>query len=296
MHPIHRLPRVATFALLLAAAPLTPTLALAQTPRELAAAAEQGDAEAQFKLGRLYFRGEALPKDLSRAADLFQKAAAQGHAEAEGSLGFLYSNGLGVGQDDAQAIAWFKKAAEKGSAKAQFNLGKMLLDGRGVPKDEAAGFPWIVRAADQAMPEAANLAGEAYYFGEFGQSKDLEKAFPLLQKAASAGFANAQNNFGVMLRDGDGVRRNVDEAAVWFRKAAEQGNTKAQSNLGHLLYGRAGERAQKIEGLKWLMLARQLEVTADKTLAEVRPRLPEADVAEARTLADAFKPTKPAAR
>ena len=54
--------------------------------RSLQEAAEQGQAEAQFKLGLLYFNGEGVPKDFVRAAEWFRKAAGQGHTEAKGYI------------------------------------------------------------------------------------------------------------------------------------------------------------------------------------------------------------------
>jgi len=48
--------------------------------------AEQGNAEAQFKLGNSYFTGQGEKQDDAKAAEWFGKAAAQGHAEAKGML------------------------------------------------------------------------------------------------------------------------------------------------------------------------------------------------------------------
>ena len=42
-------------------------------------AADQGNADAQNNLGRLYATGQGMPKDLGKAAELFQKAADQGN-------------------------------------------------------------------------------------------------------------------------------------------------------------------------------------------------------------------------
>ena len=135
-----------------------------------------------------------------------------------------------------------------------------------------------------------------FFFGGLGQPQDSAKAFPLLLKAAQAGSANAQNNVGVMLRDGQGVKLDEAAAAEWFRKAAAQGHAKAQGNLGHLLFRQPGAPAEKIDALKWLTLAdRQGEVTARRTLAEVFPTLPEATVEQARKQAGEFTPEKESA-
>ncbi|MEO2194025.1 MAG: tetratricopeptide repeat protein, partial [bacterium] len=58
-----------------------------------------------------------------------------------------------------------------------------------------------------------------------------------LRVDANAGDAGAQNNLGVLYRNGtaegvEGVSQDWVEAVSWFRKAAEQGLAEAQSNLG----------------------------------------------------------------
>lgn len=44
--------------------------------------AEQGDADAQYKVGRMYEKGIGVDKDESVAWDWYQKAEEQGHQEA----------------------------------------------------------------------------------------------------------------------------------------------------------------------------------------------------------------------
>ena len=58
--------------------------------------------------------------------------------------------------------------------------------------------------------------------------------------AARQGLAEAQNNLGVMLKDGLGVERDEAKAAEWFRRAAQQGNVLAESNLGWMFHGGRG--------------------------------------------------------
>lgn len=58
--------------------------------------------------------------------------------------------------------------------------------------------------------------------------------------AARQGLAEAQNNLGVMLKDGQGVERDEAKAAEWFRRAAQQGNVLAESNLGWMFHGGRG--------------------------------------------------------
>lgn len=51
--------------------------------------AQNGDAEAQFRLGQMVWYGEGTPADLPRARELFQKSAAAGNANAASALVLL---------------------------------------------------------------------------------------------------------------------------------------------------------------------------------------------------------------
>ena len=87
-----------------------------------ARAAEQGHAEAQFNLALLYLSGEGVPKDATKAVELFTESAEQGNIDAQNNLGVIYLMGKGVEQSTDKAIEWFEKAAEQGNEDAIKNL------------------------------------------------------------------------------------------------------------------------------------------------------------------------------
>lgn len=89
-----------------------------ETAASYRAAAECGDAGAQFNLGVCYAKGEGVEKDAAQAAEWIRKAAEQGHAEAQYNLAMFYANGIGVEKDAAQAAFWFRKAADQGLQEA----------------------------------------------------------------------------------------------------------------------------------------------------------------------------------
>jgi TPR repeat protein len=62
-----------------------------------------------------------------------RKLAEQGVADAQYRLGLIYYSGRGVPQDYKEAVRWHRKAAEQGYAKAQHELGRMYNIGYGVP-------------------------------------------------------------------------------------------------------------------------------------------------------------------
>jgi hypothetical protein len=87
--------------------------------------AEQGNAELQYGLAKLYEIGAAqfgIEKDEAQAAKWFERAAAQGHAKAQYALARAYEEGRGVARNRAQALAWYGKAAESGYVPAEQRL------------------------------------------------------------------------------------------------------------------------------------------------------------------------------
>jgi TPR repeat protein len=78
--------------------------------------ANNGEAEAQYDLGYLYYKGEGVPKSEAAAFDWFELSAQQGFAKAQSQLGYMYYNGVGVSKNETESISWFGKSAEQGDA------------------------------------------------------------------------------------------------------------------------------------------------------------------------------------
>ena len=84
---------------------------------EYQAAADQGDAEAQYFLGVMHVNGEGVPSSPATAADWFRKAAEQGHTLARYRLGLLHYTGRGVPVDfSVAALSAANNAAENNPA------------------------------------------------------------------------------------------------------------------------------------------------------------------------------------
>ena len=154
--------------------------------RELRPAAERGDAEAQYRLGRMYEFGRGVPVDKAQAMTWFRKSVAEGNDSAQLELGVIYATGDGVAQDDVQAVAWFRKAAMQGNATAQVDLGLMYAKGAGVRRDDVHAIAWFRKAADQGLPLAQFKMGVAYENGE-GVAKDDVLAYANYAIAARGG-------------------------------------------------------------------------------------------------------------
>ena len=92
----------------------------------------------------------------------YRKAADQGDADAQGKLGVTYQQGRGVAQSDVEAVRWWQKAADQGNAGAQAMVGMNLLDGRGVPKDLAKSHKYLSLAAANGLKEAKEILRAAF--------------------------------------------------------------------------------------------------------------------------------------
>lgn len=69
--------------------------------------------------------------------------AEQGDADAQFNLGLMYYNGQGVLQDYEEAVKWCILAAEQGYAKAQLSLGKMYYYGKSVTPNCSRAYMWL---------------------------------------------------------------------------------------------------------------------------------------------------------
>ncbi|MDO4906123.1 MAG: tetratricopeptide repeat protein [Lautropia sp.] len=128
--------RVTTEAL----APDTPQQA--QEAARMAALEEKAAKEprAAFDLGLRFFRGDGVQRDSYRAVSWMQKAAEQGQAEAQLALGRLYLSGFEeMGADPAAAESWLSAAARQGNKEAQ----KLLAEAQKAKQDDAAYRRWV---------------------------------------------------------------------------------------------------------------------------------------------------------
>ena len=89
--------------------------------RKLTSKAEQGNVKAQNTLGKMYYKGEGVPKDYQLAMKWYRKSAVQGHAGAQYYLGQMYKEGHGVREDKVLAHKWFNLAAAQGHKSAAGN-------------------------------------------------------------------------------------------------------------------------------------------------------------------------------
>lgn len=155
-------------------------------------------------------------------------AAEQGNAEAQWNLGFCYEWGKGVEQDSAEAVKWYRKAAEQGNTFAQFRLGDCYYSGKGVEKNHDQALKWYCKSAEHGNAYAQCVLGVCYAKGDLVE-QDYKEAVKWFHKAAMQGHTDAQYNLGTDYRKGEGVKLDNVKAYAWYNLAAESNKAAAQS-------------------------------------------------------------------
>jgi TPR repeat protein len=124
---------------------------------EFKKAAEQNNAEAQFKIGWMYIRGEGVIQNYQEAAKWFLLGARQGNAPAQHLLGIAYERGYGVPVDVEEAVKWYQLAAEQGHSVAQFYLSAIYFTDKGGIRNEKEATRLLRLAAENGYSEAQVL-------------------------------------------------------------------------------------------------------------------------------------------
>lgn len=94
--------------------------------------------------------------------ELLEKAE-QGDADAQNRLGYECASGYRAYMNYEEAIKWLRKSAEQGNASAQYNLGICYENGYGVPKNAEEAEKWYKMSAEQGQTELKYILGVYYY-------------------------------------------------------------------------------------------------------------------------------------
>ena len=134
----------------------------------------------------------AVPDSVQTVAadDSIKSLAEQGDAEAELKMGLRYASTAWGMKNDKIAVLWFEKAAHHDQVEAQYHYGLALLKGLGVVQDYKTAFYWREKAAQQGHAEAQFALGEMYHSG-IGTKTDIERAYLWFNLAAAQGIESA---------------------------------------------------------------------------------------------------------
>ncbi|MFN4283603.1 MAG: tetratricopeptide repeat protein [Alphaproteobacteria bacterium] len=226
----------------------------------LRAEAETGDADAAYRLGLRYDRGDSVARDPGEALRWYRRAGERGHALGALNAGVLYDAGEGglgesARRDPAAAALWYGKAAEAGNGRAAYNLGQLYETGDGVPRDPRQAARWYEAARragiDAAAPKLAALTPPPEPAAE-ATSASLREA------AAPAKAAKAPDSLRLALSRDYAVGASAPDDALLaeaIRAAAEAGDREAACNLGMRYVNGRGVTRDWREGARWLRRA-----------------------------------------
>ena len=126
-------------------------------------AAKAGSANAEFRLGALYEKGdEGIASDKAKARTWYRRGADHGNVQAMHNLAVLYAAQAGGTPDYASAAKWFEEAAGYGLKDSQYNLAVLYQNGLGVKKDLPTAYKWFAIGAARGDAEAAKQRDELH--------------------------------------------------------------------------------------------------------------------------------------
>lgn len=176
-----------------------------------------------------------------------------------------------------EAIEAYRYAAENGQVGARWKLARMYADGDGVTRNDYEAFRFFTVVAQldvqPGSEDEAYVADALVAVGRYlknGIPGTAIEANPTLAQeyfmraAATYRHPAAQYELGLMFLKGEGVQRNVTQAARWLQLAAEKGHVGAQATLGNLLF----QSGQTVRGLALMTTA--LEHAAPKDVGWIR--------------------------
>lgn len=213
----------------------------------LKADANNGNAQAQFYLGKLYADGNILKKDEDEALIWYRKSARQNNGDAQYSIAQAYFYGhLGLEKDRKKAFDLYEKSAKSGNTDSQIKLGLCYYFGEGTPKDYKQSFIWLKKGTRENKKEskyAYFLLGNMLFKG-LGVQGDPAESAKWFEKAAVLGDAHSQAMLASQYYEGLGVPKSIEKAQYWAEKSAEQGNEGGKYFLG-IIYEHTDKKTGK---------------------------------------------------
>lgn len=205
----------------------------------LAASAEQGYTEAQYRLGSLYLNGATSicktygVKYVERIESLLRAAAEKGHTGALIELTPLYLTPSLPTYNLEKAGEWAPKAAATGDAMSIYNLAELYREG----KCQALGGKPDMEKYAELIKQAADkkYVAAQYALGELEEAKGTPEseaaAYELYLETAQQDYAPSQLKVALCLYQGKGVEQNRELGEEWLIYVAEHGYEPAMNEI-----------------------------------------------------------------
>jgi uncharacterized protein len=163
-------------------------------------------------------------------------------------LGGAYYDGDWVPRDRARAAQLFERGCDAASSLACVLVAGQYVDGNGVAKDEPRAMHYYGLACEQGQGGACFALGLAHIQAAYGMSEDHAAGAALLEKGCHLGNEDSCAAWAEMLRTGDGVPLDVDQAKTVLDDACRAGSADGCARRGAMAY----EEGRVTDGLRLL--------------------------------------------
>jgi localization factor PodJL len=162
-------------------------------------AAGRGLVMADYRLAKLYEKGEGVPRDMAASRSWTEKAAIGGNVKAMHDLAVFYAEGDAGPQSYAAAVEWFRQASDHGLVDSQYNLAVLYEQGLGLSQDKAEAAYWFEVAGRAGDQDAARRARAMFAEMQPTQAEAIKrKARGFIPKP---GIPRANGDFGKRVWD-----------------------------------------------------------------------------------------------
>jgi localization factor PodJL len=154
---------------------------------------------ADYRLAKLYEKGEGVPRDMAASRSWTEKAAIGGNVKAMHDLAVFYAEGDAGPQSYAAAVEWFRQASDHGLVDSQYNLAVLYEQGLGLSQDKAEAAYWFEVAGRAGDQDAARRARAMFAEMQPTQAEAIKrKARGFIPKP---GIPRANGDFGKRVWD-----------------------------------------------------------------------------------------------
>jgi TPR repeat protein len=221
------------------------------------------DPESQYYLGKAYYFGMGVNKDLKKSFEYAKKSADKNNSSGLNLLGVMYQNGEGVEKDESKAFEYYKQSTDLGNTKAMRNLALVFGDGVVIKQD----FNRVVEIY-QKMINLKNIYG---YLGLASintyHTKDYNEAlkYYLLFEKNGGKESNSFQNMAVLYRK----LNNTEKEIEYHRKATELGNDHSMLILFDLLEKKENKKYRLYENEHFDKLIKSAELGNSEAILEI---------------------------
>lgn len=147
---------------------------------------------AQYRLAKLYEKGEGVPRDIAASRSWTEKAAVGGNTKAMHDLAVFYAEGDAGPQSYAAAVEWFRQASDLGLVDSQYNLAVLYEQGLGLTQDKSEASYWFEVAGRAGDQDAARRARAMFSDMPPTQAEQIKRRARAFNPKASIARANGE--------------------------------------------------------------------------------------------------------